>query len=82
MDPKIMLILTLRSTALAAELAGRPQQAAALRALADSIQAGRAVDAHMAEVAEKLKDGGSATEADWADVYARIDADRARLHGG
>lgn len=81
MDPKVLAIIALRSAALAATLAGRPQQAAALYALADSIEAGRAVDAHMAEVADKLK-SRDLTDDDWADVTSRIDADAARLHGG
>jgi hypothetical protein len=51
-----------------------------LFALADAAESGKNVDAHMQLVADKLKDR-DATDADWEDVVARIQADSDRLQG-
>jgi len=79
MNPIILALIALRSAALAAALAGQSKVSNGLYALADAVEAGRATDAHMAEVAEKLK-AGEITAADWDDLAARIAADRDRLH--
>lgn len=81
MNAVLVAVLSIRSAALAAELAGRVQTAAALRALADLMASGKAVDDHMQAVADKLAAGG-ATDEDFSDVRARIEADAARLHSG
>lgn len=79
-DAKLLAIVALRAAALALSLAGQSKAADALYTLADAYEAGAAVDAHMAAVAEKLK-SRPLTEADWADVIARIEADSDRLQG-
>lgn len=81
MNPQILAIIALRSAALAATLAGRSSTASALYSLADLVESGQAVDAHMAEVATKLKDR-TLTDADWSEVANRIHADSARLQSG
>lgn len=78
MNPQIIAVITLRAAALAATLAGRSSTGSALYSLANLIESGQAVDAHMAEVATKLKDR-TLTDADWSDVANRIHADAARL---
>lgn len=80
MNPLLLAIIGLRSTALALSLAGEGRGSNALYALADLVEAGLATDAHMAAVAEKLK-AGPITDVDWDDVEARITEDRNRLHG-
>jgi hypothetical protein len=80
-NPTLLAVVSLRAAALAAELAGRPSTASALRSLANLIESGIAVDAHLAEVAEKLK-SRELSDADWSDVANRIHADAARLHTG
>ena len=79
MNPVIVVLIALRSAALAAALAGQSRVSNGLYALADAVEAGRATEAHMAEVAEKLK-AQDITSVDWDDVAARIAADRDRLH--
>ena len=79
MNPTILAIISLRSAALAATLAGQVATAAALYALADLAESGVNVDAHMATVAAKLKER-EINDADWQDVQARIEADASRLH--
>ena len=81
MNPLILALLTIRASALAATVAGRPSTGKALYTLADLIEAGRATEAHMTEVATKLANQ-ELTEADWVDVRTRIEADAARLHSG
>lgn len=78
MDARILALIGLRSTALALTLTGQTRAGASLYALADAVEAGANVDAHLAAVAEKLK-SRSITDADWVDVVARIEADSARL---
>lgn len=80
MDPKLLAIVGLRAAALALALAGQTKASDTLYALADAADAGRNIDAHMAEVAEKLKTR-SITDDDWSDVAARINADSDRLQG-
>lgn len=79
MNPLIVVLIALRSAALAAALAGQARVSNGLYALADAVEAGRATEAHMAEVAEKLK-AREITAVDWDEVAARIAADRDRLH--
>lgn len=81
MNPTLLAVISLRALALAASLAGRTTQANALYGLADLVASGIATDAHMQEVADKLAQR-ELTEADWADVHARIQSDAARLHAG
>lgn len=79
MDVTIALI-GLRGTALALSLQGQQQAADHLYLLADSIEAGRHVEARMAIIAEKLKRENS-TSADWSDVTARIAMHSDQLQG-
>lgn len=79
MNSTLIALLSLRAAALAASLAGSASTARALYASADLIESGRATDEHMALVAAKLKER-DLTDADWADVATRIEADSARLH--
>jgi hypothetical protein len=72
--PLQIFTIALRGSALALELQGQEKASGSLYLLADGIDAGRNVDAHMAEVAEKLKDR-DATDEDFADVEARIRAE-------
>jgi hypothetical protein len=81
MNPTLTAVVSLRAAALAAELAGRTSIASALRSLATLLESGVDVEAHMREVAAKLKER-DLTDADWSDVANRIHADAARLHSG
>lgn len=74
-----LALVGLRGAALALSLGGQQRGADSLYALADMAEAGQNVDATMQAVAEKLKQRPS-NDADWEDVYQRIDADRQRLH--
>lgn len=78
MSPLIIALVSLRTTALAADLAGRGTLADQLYSFADAVDAGRATEEHMKLVAEKLKTR-AITDADMAEVMARIDADSAEL---
>lgn len=78
MNPLTLGLIALRAAALGLDLQGQTREARALYALADAADAGKAIDDHMAAVAAKLKDR-SATDEDWADVVARIEADSDRL---
>ncbi len=79
MNPLQIAIVALRAAALAVGIVGNAKASQALLAVADAVQAGVNVDAHMAAVAEKLKAGTAVTDADWDDVLARIAADSDRL---
>jgi len=70
-------LLALRGAALGLQLQGQTGASRTLNLLADSAAAGLNVDAHMAEVAAKLKAG---EPIDWDDVEARIRADSTDLH--
>lgn len=74
-----LVLVTLRGTALALDLQGQRKSATLLYSLAEQAEAGEQVDAHLAMVAEKLKER-PANDDDWKDVVDRIEADRARLH--
>lgn len=78
MNPLTLALIGLRAAALALELQGQSRSSGSLYAVADAVEAGKVVDDHMALIAEKLKDR-DATDDDWADVAARIEADSARL---
>lgn len=80
MDKVTLAVIALRAAALAATIAGNAVVGAQLYKLADFIAAGVATDEHMKAVAEKLAERTS-NDADFADVLARIEADRAQLHG-
>lgn len=71
--------ITLRSASLALALAGKPAASASLSKLADLVAAGQATDAHMQEIADKLKGGAAIDDDDFADVGARIEAESAKL---
>lgn len=79
MNPILLAVVSLRSAALALLLGGNQRASDSLYAVADAVEAGRASDAHMREVAEKLK-SRDLTDADWDDVLARIQTDSDRLH--
>jgi hypothetical protein len=74
MTPLDLLAIAIRGSALALELQGQKHTSGALFLLADGVEGGRNVDAHMATVAEKLKDR-DAIDDDFADVEARIRAE-------
>lgn len=78
MNSLLVALVSLRGAALALSLAGQTRAANSLYTLADAAERGVNIDAHMAGVAEKLKTR-SATDADWADVSERIEADSDRL---
>lgn len=78
MNPITVLLVSLRSAALAVDLAGRSSTADALYGVADAFEAGKATDEHMALVAQKLK-SRDITDMDWTEVLGRIEADSARL---
>lgn len=71
-------LVALRSSALVLGLQGRQTESNALAAVANALESGRNVDAHMSIVAEALKQG---TAADWQGVLDRIENDSARLQG-
>lgn len=75
---KALVLIGLRSTALALQLQGQQGPGAALILLADGIESGQNVDDHMELIAQKLKAGNASAE-DWEDVADRIMADSARL---
>ena len=77
-SPLTLALIGLRGAALGLDLQGQKNAADSLFALADAAEAGKEVDAHMAVVADKLRDR-KAIDADWADVSARITADSDRL---
>ena len=81
MNPQTIAIVALRAAALALALSGQAKGSKALYALADAAEAGANVDAHMAEVAARLRDGSAVTDADWDSVESRIAASREALHG-
>lgn len=78
MDALTISLISLRGVALALEHLGQARVADSIYGVADLAEAGHDVDAHMAQVAAKLKDR-NANDADWGDVVARIEADSARL---
>ena len=75
------LLISLRSAALAIDLAGRSSTADTLYSVADAVESGRATEEHMKLVAEKLKTR-DVTDADWSEVLGRIEADSAELREG
>jgi hypothetical protein len=80
-NPILIALISLRTLANIALAGGRSAEAAAVNGIADAIESGRATDAHLAMIADKLK-VRQLTAEDWADVRSRIDADAARLHAG
>jgi hypothetical protein len=66
-------VIALNASALGLQLLGQTKAAEGVRVLAAALDAGVAIDAHMADVAAKLQ-AGSVTEADWDDVIARVHA--------
>lgn len=74
-----LALIGLRAAGLAASLAGQTRLAAQLYQLADFASAGLATDEHMRQVAEKLA-VREASDADFSDVLAGIDDERAKLH--
>ena len=87
-DYNTLAVVGLRAAGLAVLLSSNesdPQKAQktqkinqSLCLLADLLEAGKATDAHMAAIAEKLK-SRDITKEDWDDVFARIESDSARL---
>lgn len=78
LTPQQIAIAALNAASLGFELAGQPKLSGMFTSLANGLQAGAEIDAHMAAVAEKLKER-PINEQDWADVTARIEADSDRL---
>lgn len=81
MDVATLMLIALRSAALGLTLSGGSRRGDQLYQLADLVEAGQATDAHMKEVAAKLKDR-NATDADFDDVLGRIAQHRQELHSG
>lgn len=79
MNPLTLALIALRGTALALSLQGQNKTSDYLYLLADAAESGLDVDAHMALVAEKLKQR-SANDEDWSDVTDRIEELSGRLH--
>lgn len=77
MNALTLALIALRAAALGLSLQGEQKGAALLRLLADSAESGRNVDAHLAEVAEKLKSGDAI---DWDELTARLEAAGELLH--
>lgn len=71
-------ILTLRSLGLMFALQGNVRASSSVLLMADTLQAGGNIDAHMQAMADNLSAG---TAPDWADIERRIRADSDRLHG-
>lgn len=80
LSPQEVAIAALNAASLGFELAGQPKLSGMFTSLANGLQSGANIDAHMSAVADKLKER-PITEADWADVTARIEADSDRLQG-
>lgn len=78
MDPKAIALIGIRGAALALALSGQTHASNTLYAAADAFESGLNIDAHMKEIAEKLKTRAT-TDDDWKDVRARIEADSGRL---
>ena len=76
MDPRLIAILSLRSAALVFASQGQTQIADDMTLLANAINAGVNVDAHMLRVAEALDSGNART---FAEVHEAIEADGERL---
>lgn len=74
----LLALIGLRSAALGLSLAGQTKLAGSLYLLADAVEAGRATEAHLQEVAAKLN-SREVNDNDWDDVMRRIQIDSARL---
>jgi hypothetical protein len=64
-------LVALNAAALGLQLLGQAKAADAVRLVASALQSGVAIDAHMAEVAEKLN-AGPLSDGDWDDLMLRI----------
>lgn len=73
-----LAIIALRSLGMLFGLQGQTKAATSLSLLADGLESGANVDAHMSAVAAALKSG---EPIDWENAYTRISADSARLQG-
>lgn len=78
MNGVTLAIIGLRAAALALLVAGDTTSSQRMYLLADLVESGKATDAHMKTVAEKLK-AGPLSDADWDDVMKRIEDDYAAL---
>jgi len=79
MNSVFLALMTLRSLSTIYLLQGNVKASESLNLLADSLEAGRNIDARMREVADALKAGAAP---DWDDLERRIREDADRLHGG
>lgn len=79
MDKVTLGLIALRAAALAAMLAGQTKLATQIYQIADFLAAGLMTDQHMKLVADKLAER-NAIDADFTEVLASIDAERAKLH--
>jgi hypothetical protein len=78
LNPTSLALVGLRAAALALDLQGQKNSARSLYWIADAAEAGKDVDAHMEMVGQMLRTR-AVTEADWADVIQRVEADSDRL---
>lgn len=69
MDPRLLAVVALRSLAQLYALQGNTKAAGAMQFTANAVEAGRAVDEHMRNVAAALNDDSLVS---WDDVHNRI----------
>jgi hypothetical protein len=79
-ETKTLALIAVRAAALGLAATGQGAASQALLLLASAAESGANIDAHMAEVARKLKAGVALDDALWADLTARIQAASAELH--
>lgn len=73
MDPLTVSLLALRSVGTLFALQGRPEVSATINAVLKAYQAGRNVDKHMADIADRLEKDGALD--DWSDILTRINSE-------
>lgn len=71
MDPITIALIALRSVGTLFTLQGRPEVGTAINQTLEAYQAGKNVDAHLKEIAEKLE-LGNFDPTDWDDLTDRI----------
>jgi len=75
MDPLTIALIALRSVGTLFTLQGQPKITGAINAALDAYEAGRNVDAYMAEIADKLELAGTLSAEDWDDLTDRINSE-------
>ena len=80
MTPTLIALVTLRSLSAVVATQGKPEIGNALAAVIAAYEAGKNVDAHMQEIADKLRDDVPLD--DWDTLTTRIDAETQKFLGG